>query len=166
MRRCTTHPIGLWFFFFGKGGGGFECLFSSPLKNSKFSISFSMCEIWLMFSIKVVLYMSLHIEFLFYSQQSIWTICIWSVLFWVKGVVSDFFPFWGHRWLFCCLDLAISSSLFPYGWRFGWESCVFFKLLQEKKGKRKLDCFWRVNITICVGWYNIPKKLCSSLFIL
>jgi hypothetical protein len=22
--------------------------------------------------------------------------------------------------------------------------------------------FWRVNITICVGWYNIPKKLCSS----
>jgi hypothetical protein len=134
-----------------------------------FSIRFSMCEIWLMFSIKVVLYMSLHIEFLFCNQQSIWTNCIWSVLFWVKGVVSDFFPFGPWMAFFCCLRLAISSSLFPYGWKFGWESCVFLKLLQEKKARgnwKRMNVFWKVNITICVGWYNIPKKLCSSLFIL
>ncbi len=159
------------FFLLERGKGDLNVFnkFLGPFKNSKFSISFSMCEIWLMFSIKVVLYMSLHIEFLFCNQQSIWTICIQNVLFWVEGVVSDFFPFWGHGWPFLLLG-SHHFFFFISLWLKIWLRIMcFLKASTTEKGKRKLKRtknFWRVNITICVGWYKIPKKLCLSLFIL
>jgi hypothetical protein len=99
---------GIWVFNFNFGQGGLWVFFFFWVhwKNSKLSISFAMCEVWFLFSIKIVFYTNLHDEFLFCSQQAIWTISISGLLFWVKGFVSVFCL--GHVVLFLnCLWLKI-----------------------------------------------------------
>ncbi len=119
----------------------------NALQGFRFSISFSMCEVWVLFSIEVVFFTWACMMCSYFAiSKIIWPIYILGVLFWVKRVVIFlvFFLLRGGYWGVFFLVVWVLSFFFPFifFWSNIWfEDHVFFKnLLQERK--KRWFFFW------------------------